>query len=94
MGIYVNPPTESKEQFLDREGVKILNLDTPIIDSQILVCLVQNSAFTVAGIAYNEKELQEFKKPTDHRKKTWYRVSKLSLKPILSEREFSILERG
>ena len=64
MGYYINPPGESKESFLDREGVAVPNIPRITWDSVpkgfLPVVIVNNGRFMAAGIAYDKRELDEF----------------------------------
>ena len=64
MGYYVNPLIEEKETFLIREGEVIdLPLEwSTIPEGKLPVILLNNVAFTAAGIGHNEAELNEFQK--------------------------------
>lgn len=76
MGSYVNPESETKESFLEREGMVVDNpswKDKP--KNTLPVVLVSNAFFTAAGIAYCEKELKVFLDPFDFRPKTFYYVN-------------------
>lgn len=82
MGYYVNPPNESKESFLKREGIlaphtKINWEDVP--EGFLPVVLVDNGPFTAAGIAYCKSELEAFTAPNDWRPRTIYFVKKEKL---------------
>lgn len=83
MGYYVNPPNESKEDFLDREGMVIPPYprlgwkDVP--DGFLPVVLINNGPFTAAGIAYCEGELKAFTDPGDLRPKVIYLVKREKL---------------
>lgn len=76
MGCYINPANESKEDFLEREGMRLPKAPKwgTIPDGFLPVCLVLNSRFTAAGIAYSENELRVFANPKDSRIKFWYFV--------------------
>lgn len=75
MGSYVNPKSETKESFLEREGKLV---DSPSWknkpENTLPVILVCNAFFTAAGIAYSERELQVFLDPFDFRPKKFYYV--------------------
>lgn len=84
MGYYINPPDCSKEEFLLRHGIPVelpKTLTMLFGDKALLpVCLVDNGAFTAAGIAYCPQEAQAFAKP-DGRAKQWYLVLRNDLVP-------------
>lgn len=73
MGAYLNPPTTTKERWLVDNAVFVKEPPQSIdeLPDCLPVCLVDNGAFTAAGIAYNEQELKHFKDP-DGRRKTWF----------------------
>lgn len=76
MGFYINPPKESKENFLAREGVRLANVPKweDIPTDSLPVVLVNNGIFTAAGIAYHPQELEVFTNPTDPRPRKYYAV--------------------
>lgn len=83
MGYYINPPDCSKEQWLEANGTGISMPGTALANwdytaRQLPVCLVDNGAFTAAGIAYCEREAEAFAY-TDGRRKRWYAVDKAKL---------------
>ncbi len=63
MGYYVDPPTGTKEEWLDFHGVEVMpgDLSWGHSPDTVLVCLVDNGPFTAAGICYNEAEFNEFR---------------------------------
>lgn len=74
MGIYINPPHETKEQWLKDNAIL---LEEPPIWSEIPkgmlpICLVDNRAFTAAGIAYDAMELDAFINDGTARPKKWF----------------------
>lgn len=85
MGYYVNPPNETKEQFLAQHGEPYQDGQTAYEaagpDSRA-VCLVGNGIFTAAAIVYDERELTEFTLATDLRPKQWYVVPVAELREV------------
>jgi hypothetical protein len=86
MGLYINPPNSTKEEWLEKNGLKIPDglaaqrtlLPPEGMESMVVVCLLDNRPtlpFTAAGVAYDYNELQRFARP-DTRKQTWYWVEK------------------
>ena len=76
MGAYINPSTMTKEVFLEHFGTPIGGAPPVVGTGGFLpVCLVNNGAFTAAGIAYSESELRAFARE-DGRAKRWFLVSK------------------
>ena len=82
MGIYINPPQESKEQFLSKYGIKIREFDFKVFDFSdktiLPVCLVNNGPFTAAGVAYCPRQVEAFLYP-DHRPRTFFMVKMVDL---------------
>lgn len=95
MGCYINPPSESKESFLLREGRMVGEYfvnrgvynpppkweDIPA--DQRLVCLVQNAGFTAAGVVYKQSEYMAFlPTPYDQRDRIWVLVERSKLSDV------------
>ena len=80
MGVYVDPPGEEKEIWLETNGKITRKEDidfNKLQDSGYFpVVLVNNGLFTAAGIAFSESELERFTNPEDERPKTIYIVEK------------------
>jgi len=78
MGFYVNPLNESKESFLNREGMAVPDSPKIAWDSvpkgYLPVVLVDNGMFTAAGIACGAAELDAFTKITDRRPRQIFMV--------------------
>lgn len=95
MGYYVNPPRESKEQFLKTKGVAVPRTfkwaDTP--KGSLPVILVNNGPFTAAAICYSEAEFNEFANVNDRRPKEFYVVSAAALKTLGDRHIDQLLER-
>lgn len=65
MGFYINPSNMTKEEWLRLNGEMISPLTArahPAGD-KVVVCLVDNGPFTAAGIAYDDRERDEFCRP-------------------------------
>lgn len=78
MGSYINPSDCSKEQWLADHGIPVHGNRIPRIgelEGFLPVCLVDNGAFTAAGICFNDRELAAFSQPSDYRPKRWFHVS-------------------
>ena len=83
MGAYVNPENETKEKFLEREGRPVGNIKWKDVPEGFLpVILLDNFAFSAAGIAYSERELNAFTDPRDSRIKKIYLVPIEKLLPV------------
>lgn len=76
MGAYVNPQGATKEAWLEQHGEKLQSPPDTFDEHEGFraVCLVDNYAFSAAGIIFNERELKDFTDPHDKRPKAWYRV--------------------
>lgn len=89
MGYYINPKDMSKEQWLEKNGVKLQYApkydDTGKTKN---VCLVFNSYFTAAGIAYSEEEQDVFASPDDFCLRDWYCVDTEKLLEVTPELRF------
>ncbi len=59
MGIYVDPPNMSKEEWLRNHGEKVFDVDwlECVNNAKRPVVLIFNPSFTAAGLAFSEKEL-------------------------------------
>lgn len=74
MGLYI----QKKEAWLLKNGSFLFagvgeptfNYDVTT-DKQMIVCLVDNGAFTALGVAFDEREFNVFKRP-DTRMKAWF----------------------
>lgn len=88
MGFYINPTDCTKEEFLRANGTRIkqeecqATLDT---GTHLPVCLIDNGAFTAAGILYNQQALNYWLQPRsdDHRLRWFFSVSRHDLRPYL-----------
>lgn len=83
MGAYVNSQDgRTKEQWLDDNGSVVTQQDarefTDFDGPELLVCVVVNSRFSAAAIAFDAGELQTFLR-ADMRPKFWYRVPVVDL---------------
>lgn len=77
MGYYINPTDRTKEQWLAKHG-QLASPSDLIADDHCLVCLVDNGAFTAAGVCYDKYEQDAFSLP-DERPRWWYAVSRSAL---------------
>ncbi len=84
MGYYVNPPGESKEQFLKTHGAVIgENVKwEDIPDGHLPVILIDNGFMTAAAIGYHQGEYECFLDPNDSRPRTVYQVKIADLLPV------------
>lgn len=78
MGIYINPPDNDKEAWLRKNGFEASSAEiaksTADFKTHFPVCLVNNGAFTAAGVCDSEREFEAFNGPDDYRPKTWFVV--------------------
>lgn len=93
MGAYVNPPNQSKEEWLEENGVQISRgaakrISNNIEDGpteELAVCLVDNGPFKAAGICFEPREFEAFSQPDDHRPKKWFKANIEDLKKVSGE---------
>jgi len=83
MGVYINPPDCTKEQWLKDHGVLLLlQPKWELIEGtgMLPVALVFNVAFTAAAICYSKREMEAYT-PTkeDLRLRLWFLVKESSL---------------
>ncbi len=78
MGYYINPPSGTKEEWLNNNGLEVTGPEWGLLATnfpgRVYVCLVDNGPFTAAAIAYNEQEFDVFNAPDDTRPRKWYVV--------------------
>jgi hypothetical protein len=97
MGAYLNPPDTSKEEWLAKnaksvsrdELAKFLGegwKDLPA--GQLPVALVDNGAFSAAGIAYKEPELQVHLDPSDGRPMRYFLVEREKLYAVSNLKDY------
>lgn len=90
MGFYVDPAFETKEEWLIKHALPDVSpMHAPkhhmVVVSGVVyiaVCLVDNGAFTAAGICYSTNELAVFAH-NDGRFKLWYMIPQSALEPFL-----------
>ena len=81
MGFYIDPPIESKEMFLAKNGRLVPVEDLKLTKTELPVVLVNNFAFTAAGICFSQRELEEFTYINDKRPRKYYMVPRDVLVP-------------
>jgi hypothetical protein len=79
MGVYINPPAETKEEFLHREGEHLSAQEFKAWDftsnpTRLPVALVDNGPFTAAAVAFDAREIRDFSNPNDRRRHTFFSV--------------------
>jgi hypothetical protein len=97
MGLYINPPHMTKEEFLNRYAKQIswgefLDFNHHANPHLIPVCLMDNGPFTAAGIGFNQNECHAFGE-IDHRPKKFYTLEKNLITPENAGISQEILER-
>ncbi|KKK58325.1 hypothetical protein LCGC14_3045560 [marine sediment metagenome] len=90
MGYYINSPNKSKEEWLQEYGQVTTTPAWPAPEGTVPVCLIDNGAFTAAGIAYDEAEFNAFMAPDSgmQRPRTWYYVPRekvLEAEPLVQD---------
>ncbi len=91
MGAYVNPETESKEAFLEREGNEVIWKNRPAWEGTkagyLPVILVNNGKFSAAGIAFSKREYEIKTDPHDVRPRRLFLVREEKLHLVSKELE-------
>lgn len=88
MGCYVNPDHEDKETWLENNATTIYAMntfpkwETIFATNERPVVLVDNGMFKAAGVAYDEREYQDFTREDDPRPRKIYRVLLEKLKEV------------
>lgn len=74
MGLYINPPDMTKETWLINNAIDATALIgverswATVPEGTLPVCVVDNGAFTAAGIAFDEQEYNAFNRDDDRAK--------------------------
>jgi len=81
MGCYINPKDCIKEEWLIKNGILVSKdkmearlLASILPEEKMLVALVNNGAFTAAGVMFNDREVEAFTEPSDTRKIFYFQV--------------------
>lgn len=88
MGCYVNPDHEDKETWLEKNATTICKMnyfpkwEIIFATNERPVVLIDNGAFKAAGVAYDEREYQDFTREDDPRPRKIYSVSIEKLKEV------------
>jgi len=91
MGCYINSRHLTKEAWLKQNAVMTAG-PTPISETMIPICLVDNGPFTAAAVCFNDGELQAFQRP-DGRPKIWFTAPRELVRQV-SDLENWEKERG
>lgn len=84
MGAYIDLEDQSKEQWLSENGREISDV-SGVAQDEMLVVLINNYAYTAAGIAFSPGETEEFLDKNDSRPKKLFAVkTDLLLDPEVS----------
>lgn len=78
MGAYVNPPTGTKEDWLALNARELTRAEAELhtdFENDLLVVLVQNAAFSAAGVAFSPGEKDVFLN-TCNREKRYFQAPK------------------
>lgn len=83
MGIYIDPEDMNKEEWLKTNAAEgpFLVMPKDVPDGSRRVCLVDNGAFTAAGVAFNGDEAAAFNHPCGRRKR-WFIVEDAKLEEV------------
>lgn len=85
MGCYINPPDQTKEQWL-RQNAEVLLVPPSscgeLAADKLPVCLVDNGSFTAAGVAFDDRELEAFQDPSDPRPKVWFSAPRTLIREV------------
>jgi len=92
MSLYINPSTESKEDFLRREGTVIPRI-TKLPEGRILVVLLDRGAFTAASIPEGKRDVDDINSPSNKGRRTYYSVPKDKVLEVLSRRDQERLDQ-
>jgi hypothetical protein len=76
MGYYIEVPLNLNKagQLRDLHGAKFCappNNLSEVPDNKILICVVQNGLYDAAGICFDQREYEDFRRPEDKRRKDW-----------------------
>lgn len=98
MGLYINPPDMSKEEWLEQHGRMSTNPFRVRLqrnnndDPEVLVLLVDNGLFSAAAICYSDDEYERFIEGMQGRPYTQWFVPYEKLKPYLYGRKVEGIE--
>ena len=93
MGLYINPPWETKESWLEREAIEVAGANAAacwLSDDVLPICLVNNGPFTAAAVAYNTRELSVLNNPRDLREKRWFVVEVEKIRSVCREERIDL----
>ena len=91
MGVYINPPVISKESWIHANGTEVLTPTIPEDQNLCLTCLIDNGPFRALAVIYNQRELEAFTQPDDHRRRNWFTVEKVKLIHVCEKKQLEHL---
>lgn len=75
MGRYLNPKDMTKEEWLEKNAIRLDFIpENHATETHTVAVHVDNGWMTACALAYNQGELQAFKIPEDRRPKVFYLV--------------------
>ena len=89
MGRYINPPDESKEDFLNREAVEIsreefISLNFP--DEEMAhLCLVKNASFSACVVSESKEDSKYYADLSDERPKRYFLIEHSKIKELIND---------
>lgn len=99
MGLYIEATaTQSKEELLYENcggtmAPQSIDWQTCYAKDCLPVILVDNGLFTAAGVAYDQRELDAFNHPDDHRPKQGFILTIENIRKLTNGRLDSYLEK-
>ncbi|MDD3263378.1 MAG: hypothetical protein PHT94_00615 [Candidatus Nanoarchaeia archaeon] len=87
MGYYVNPNNIIKEEWLSLNAEKVskeIAVEEVRKDKKAVLVLIDNGLFTACGLAFNEREFNDFTDEEDRRPKTFYITEHHKLKDVIA----------
>jgi hypothetical protein len=86
MGCYINPKDQTKEEWLVKFA-KPQKGPTPVTETEVPICLVDNGLFTAAGVGFDDQEAQAFNHP-DGRRKLWFSAKRTDLYDVSDLKDY------
>jgi len=94
MGLYINPATSSKEQWLKRYARQVDSASFVYAEKtgQVPIILIDNGMFTACAVAYKESEFKEITRLSETRPRTFFYADTEELKNVLHGEEYNNYE--